>query len=205
MPRLGPDSRRDAILQAATPLFLEHGYSGTSLAMIMQRSGGSRREVYRHFGDKAALFKAAIVALFGQAPVAFGALDLRQAPEAVLTEIGVMLLSGLAGTATATGSYRRLFSDAILFPEIGKLVFESGPQQMQKPLAEYLQQMTAQGRLRVTDAEAAAGIFLQMVTGHYQQKKLVDPDFALSIAQIAAHVAQAVTIFLFGVAEGRTA
>ncbi|MGL5012051.1 MAG: TetR/AcrR family transcriptional regulator [Paracoccaceae bacterium] len=199
MPRLAPDARRTAILQAATALFLENGYSGTSLAMIMERSGGSRREVYRHFGDKAAMFKTVMTALFAQAPAAFSSIDLSKTPETVLNEIGLMLLSGLVDTAAATGASRHLLSDAIMFPEIGKLVFESGPQQMRGPLEEYLREMTSKGELMVTDARGAAAIFLQMVVGQYQQQSLADPDFAPPRAELADHVVQAVKIFLFGV------
>ena len=47
--------RQQAILEAATETFLQHGYEGTTLNMIIVRAGGSRRSLYDYFGDKQGL------------------------------------------------------------------------------------------------------------------------------------------------------
>ena len=52
--------RREAILEAATDAFLQHGYDGTTLDMIITKAGGSRRSLYDYFGDKQGLFGAVI-------------------------------------------------------------------------------------------------------------------------------------------------
>jgi len=50
------------IVEAAQPLFLEHGYAGTTMAAIAGAAGVVVETVYRSFGSKAALFGAVVEA-----------------------------------------------------------------------------------------------------------------------------------------------
>lgn len=63
-PRLTQDerriARRQAILDAAESLFLEHGYPSVSLSAIVQRSGGSLATIYQMFGNKQGLLRAVV-------------------------------------------------------------------------------------------------------------------------------------------------
>jgi AcrR family transcriptional regulator len=47
-------SKKDHIAAAALPLFLENGFKGTSIDMVVRVSGVSKPTVYNHFPDKAA-------------------------------------------------------------------------------------------------------------------------------------------------------
>lgn len=51
------DTRR-SILAAAEEVFLASGYSGASIADVVERSGSSVGSIYHHFGGKAELFYA---------------------------------------------------------------------------------------------------------------------------------------------------
>ena len=53
-------SKKDHIIQAALPLFLEHGFKGTSVDLVVKISGVSKPTVYNHFADKAALMYSVI-------------------------------------------------------------------------------------------------------------------------------------------------
>ena len=48
-------SKKDYIVATALPLFLENGFKGTSIDMVVRASGVSKPTVYNHFPDKAAL------------------------------------------------------------------------------------------------------------------------------------------------------
>ena len=48
--------KRRAIVEAATTLFLENGYRGTSMDQIAAVARVSKQTVYKHFSDKEALF-----------------------------------------------------------------------------------------------------------------------------------------------------
>src|SRR3954447_12568621 len=54
-------AKRQAILDAATAAFLQSGYA-TSVDDIAAAAGVGKQTVYRHFGDKQALFLAALAA-----------------------------------------------------------------------------------------------------------------------------------------------
>jgi AcrR family transcriptional regulator len=51
-------SKKDFITATALPLFLENGFKGTSIDMVVRASGVSKPTVYNHFPDKAALMLA---------------------------------------------------------------------------------------------------------------------------------------------------
>ena len=53
-------SKKEYIAAAALPLFLEHGFKGTSIDMVVKLTGVSKPTVYNHFPDKAALMEAVL-------------------------------------------------------------------------------------------------------------------------------------------------
>lgn len=60
MPRsyLSPDARRRQLLDAAARLFAREGYAGVTMVAVAAEAGASRRLVYDHFPDLAALYTA---------------------------------------------------------------------------------------------------------------------------------------------------
>src|SRR6266545_381606 len=79
-------TRRD-ILAAAQQLFLQRGYTGTTLASIAEAAGVVVETIYRAFGSKAALFKALVeAAVAGGAARAERPPDQRPAIQAVIAE-----------------------------------------------------------------------------------------------------------------------
>lgn len=53
-------SKKMQIAAAALPLFLDNGFKGTSIDMVVKTSGVSKATVYNHFPDKAALMEATL-------------------------------------------------------------------------------------------------------------------------------------------------
>jgi AcrR family transcriptional regulator len=65
-PRSGDaPSTREALIAAATELFAEQGYSGTSVEQIAQRAGANKAMVSYHFGGKEALYRTILETTFG--------------------------------------------------------------------------------------------------------------------------------------------
>lgn len=58
--RSSPAETRARLLQAATEVFLEHGYPGTRVQDIARRAGVTTGAMYAHFENKAALLAEAI-------------------------------------------------------------------------------------------------------------------------------------------------
>jgi AcrR family transcriptional regulator len=55
-------ARRREVALAALPVFLEHGYAGTSMATLARATGLHKSSLYHHFPSKEALFLAALTA-----------------------------------------------------------------------------------------------------------------------------------------------
>lgn len=53
-------SKKEHIIQTALPLFLENGFKGTSIDMVVKASKVSKPTVYNHFPDKASLMHAVL-------------------------------------------------------------------------------------------------------------------------------------------------
>ncbi|MDQ2717392.1 MAG: TetR/AcrR family transcriptional regulator [Chloroflexota bacterium] len=51
-----PEATRATILQAATELFAEHGFQGTSIHDISQAAGYTKSMIFHYFGDKLGLY-----------------------------------------------------------------------------------------------------------------------------------------------------
>ena len=56
-PRLHAEERRVAIVEAAKPLFAQHGFAGTTTKQIARAAGVSEALVFQHFPSKAALYR----------------------------------------------------------------------------------------------------------------------------------------------------
>jgi AcrR family transcriptional regulator len=53
-------SKKDYIVKTALPLFLENGFKGTSIDMVVKQCRVSKPTVYNHFPDKSALMMAVL-------------------------------------------------------------------------------------------------------------------------------------------------
>src|SRR5258705_13319419 len=62
VPRTRPrgEIRRSQILDAAVEVFLENGYGGATIDLVVGRAGGSKATVYSFFGGKDGLFAAIV-------------------------------------------------------------------------------------------------------------------------------------------------
>ena len=101
--RMHRRERREAILQAAVPLFAEKGFHGVKTREIAHAAGVSEALVFQHFASKEALFEAiqAYVHGGGEHPEAVaGFLSLPPSTEKLMVGLHLML-THLAEDATA--------------------------------------------------------------------------------------------------------
>lgn len=55
-----PDATREAIIEAAGELFIEHGFSGVSLSQIARKAKVTKSLIHHHFGAKRELWEAIV-------------------------------------------------------------------------------------------------------------------------------------------------
>lgn len=191
--------REAAILKAATELFLKHGYDGTSLDMVIETAGGSRRTIYERFGNKKGLFSATVEATQARLLTQFSALDWAKAsPEEALNRVGAAFLSALTAP-DAVALFRVVIAEAPRFPELGEAMFEKGPERAYRMVADYLRTKTDAGVLRIEDANLAARQLVELLKGDLYLRAMLVPGWQPGRREIERHVRSAVSMFLHGV------
>lgn len=199
-------ARRTAMIQAAKAVFLAHGYERTTLDMVIEQAGGSRRTLYECFGDKAGLFRAVIElhthALLEQLHTLPNSTD---SPEETLKDVARLYLRMLL-SPEAIGIYRLLVAEAPKFPELGQAFYLAGPLSIRQHLTEYLISQHRCGALHVPDASIAARQFVGLIKSDHQLGALLCPPSENCAAQrsdeqMDEEIAQAVRLFINGLQQ----
>ncbi len=154
--------KRRAILEAATTVFLQGGYLGTSMDEIAARAGVSKRTVYQHFTNKEGLFVAIVTSTVDQAaePVREEVEQLKHSGdlEADLHDLARRQLSRVMRPRLM--QLRRLvIGEAGRFPELGRAFYERGAGRTIATLADAFAHLAERGLLRLDDARTAATHF----------------------------------------------
>jgi AcrR family transcriptional regulator len=119
---------RRKIIAAAQPLFLEHGYAGTTMADIAREAGVVVETVYRSFGSKGVLFGAVVeAALAGGVERAEVPVEQRPAIAALIAETDpvkqvALYVATQPGIHRRAGPLLRAVRDAsVLDPEVARV------------------------------------------------------------------------------------
>jgi len=118
------EQKRAAIIEAATRLFLDAGYAGTSLAKVAEAAGVSKATLFKQFPTKAALFDAIVTESWkveDESDLRPPTGDLR----AGLTAIGRRYVALLTRPGMAA-LFRIVIAELPRFPELGETHFERG-------------------------------------------------------------------------------
>lgn len=190
-----PTGKQQAIIAAATRIFLEQGYGQTSMEQIARAAGVAKQTLYNHFGNKEALFRAIITQRCTEL------LDTLLASNAdtdsidqVLTRFATALLDILL-EPSALALHRLILAESRRLPRLGRLYYESGPDRGNRRLAEYLQAQCDRGVLSVEDPDLAARQFTGALVGSLRTRALV-LDEPIPQAEIDATVRHTVRGFL---------
>ena len=196
------ETRRQAILAAAYDLFLEKGYEQTTLSDIVARSGGSLATLYELFESKPGLLRAMVEdrcsrissgldrAFCGQQPV-----------EATLRELADHLFDEIL-EPRAVALMRVVIAQCAVQPDLGRLLYASGPAVGKVKVADYLRAESENGRLEVSRPEATAQLFFQLVVGHFHSQLLFGAIEPPSESEKAEHLDFALACFMKIVAPG---
>lgn len=153
------------ILDAATTLFLRHGYGRTNLEQVASLAGVTKPTVYSHFRSKRGLLQAMTRSLSDQRVAEFET-ELRPEgnPRQELTRFAERFLSGVMSDE-ARAWQRLAFAESGRHPEVGQAFFEAGPSRVYASLTAYLKEEKRAGRLNLSNPERAAEQFLGLLLG----------------------------------------
>ena len=161
------ERRRQAIITAATEVFVRHGYLGATTNEVAARASVSKQTLYKHFADKQHLFAEVILdatvqvvdGLSSAASTLDDAQDLRQG----LRALADGFLRGLLHPDVVR--LRRLvIAEADRFPEIGRAWFDRGFDRALVILGEAMRRLADRGLLHgLDDQDLAAYQFAGLV------------------------------------------
>ncbi|WP_052738550.1 TetR/AcrR family transcriptional regulator [Robbsia andropogonis] len=121
------NSKREVILEAATQVFLQHGYEGTSMDRVAAASGAARRTLYNQFESKEQLFAEMIERVWTGFPVLGITRDEASLndPKIGLTRLGHAIAEFWA-PAESLAFLRMVISDGPRFPSLTKTFVDKG-------------------------------------------------------------------------------
>ena len=188
--------KRAAILEAAKQMFTRNGFDGASMDQIAAAAGVSKLTVYSHFGDKEALFAAAVKShceqqlpstLFEPMPH----LPLRER----LLSIAHAFFSMISSPA-AVAAHRMLCTPQLCGTPLPQLFWEAGPKRVQSDFAALLERRIVAGQLVIPDVPRAASQFFTLLKGEPHARLVFgcgDPD---AVVDTDAHIAATVELFI---------
>lgn len=193
------DTRRKAILDIARDMFLSGGYAATSMSAVAARLGGSKGTLYNYFASKEELFCAMVAEECEAEFLAMTDFQPGDGLEESLRRFGQRFLSFLMSDV-GLGFHRLMAAEAARFPELGKLMYTSGPQRTVERLSGFLREGMESGRLRAADPDAAASFLTGLLKSTVHHRRVWNVDPPMADRALHQHVAEAVEIFLHGFA-----
>jgi len=196
--------RVQELIAVAADQFLAHGYDGVAVDAVIAQVGGSRRNVYGHFGGKEGLFKAAMlhVAADMAKPLDQLRIDGQDVVD-VLSVFGRELVRTALSPRTLD-VHRLLTNEGRRFPDIAQAMLAASYLKILDKLATWIatQQASPASKLnRDVPPAVLAEQFVSMTSGDVKLRAivgLVRPP--LSAADMDILVGNAVRTFLHGAA-----
>lgn len=204
MPAKGSRSaaKREEILKVATELFLDKGFSGVSVDEIVQRAGGSKTNVYTHFGGKDGLFAAIVDRLCEQIVSPLTELELAPlCPEDALQRLGETFLKVILAPPTLA-LHRTVVAEAPRFPDAARRFFEAAPQTTYRVATRYIRAQQAEGKIGPGNASEVATLFIDALTADFQLRALLNVGSVPTRNSRKRRIELASDLFLRGLRAG---
>ncbi len=162
------ERRRQAIIQAATEVFLRHGYLGATTDEVAARASVSKQTLYKHFADKQHLFAEIILdttvhVVDGLSDAVASTLQDAQDVRKALRDLADGFLRGLL-QPDVVRLRRLVIAEADRFPQVGRAWFDRGFDRTLVILGEAMRHLADRGLLHnLSDPTLAAYQFAGLV------------------------------------------
>lgn len=187
--------KAQAVLDAASHLFLANGFAATSMDAVAARAGVSKLTVYNRFGSKATLFQRVIETKCQQMLGSLDGLPIDRADaRQVLNAVGQAFVELVTGDA-AMAAHRLVVQERHRAPELGQLFFESAIMNCAGRVARVIDRLVVQGDIAVDDPVQAARDIMTM----WRAEPVALAELGvgrLTDADLHRHVARITELFL---------
>ena len=191
-----PTLSNEELLDKAVDLFLEKGFERTTIDAITASAGMAKRTVYQRYGDKTALFKAALQRAIEDWIVPVDRLRAAESNdvEETLLRVGQILVENLL-TPAGLRLLRLTNAESVRMPEIGAYTTQNGMEPTIAYLADLIQRRIP-FRSDIANPQEAAIAFLYLVA--CGPATMAAWGLILDKAAIDRHTQYCVRIFLYG-------
>lgn len=159
------ESKRHAIVQAATHLFLTHNYRSVSMDKIAAAAPVSKATLYNYFTSKNELLAAVVGDLCTSLlQTMTQTLSVEDDAEQTLQKIAAVFVD-LLYSPDGLAMYRLVISESHEFPELGQMIYDNGASVALMQLETYLQQLQNSSCYNIPDTRFAADAFFSLLKG----------------------------------------
>jgi len=197
--RAGRADRRSAILDAATSVFVERGFAGTTMDDVAAAARASKQTLYQRFGDKVGLFEAVIESNIADAEVGTDPhLEMLRGTDDIEGDLRLFARRHLRDVLQPhlLRIRRLVIAEAERFPSLAATWFERGPERAHDTLADLFAHLTERGILDVDRPRVAAEHFNWLILSIPLHRSLYQPNVRATDDEIDATADEAVRIFL---------
>lgn len=194
--------RIEDLTSVAAALFLERGFEAVAVDDLIARVGGSRSNVYTHFGGKEGLFEAAMLKVSADMskPIELLRIDGLE-PEGVLQSFGIELVQ-IALSPRTLAVHRLLTTEGVRFPKVAQAMLETSYLKAVGLLANWIESQQRKPYCKFAGdvpAQVLAEQFVSMVSSDVKLRAIVGLVHApLPKKEAGEIVDRAVRTFLYG-------
>lgn len=202
------ERKHQAILEAATDLFLTNGYTRTSMDDVARKASVSKQTIYMHFADKERLLFDIVASIMNSASDPFDD-EIHQLGES--DDLDADLRAHARGQLAVVMQPRPLqlrrlvTAEAVAFPKLGQMFYERGPELTMGHLSQAFARLHTRGLLCASDPERAASDFNWLIMSEPINRAMLlgidEPLPATSMDRWADH-ATATFLAAYGTTSG---
>ncbi|HET8710606.1 MAG TPA: TetR/AcrR family transcriptional regulator [Spongiibacteraceae bacterium] len=188
------------IVDAATEVFLEDGFTAASIDRIVEKAGVSKRTLYNYYPSKEEIFidvmekqLGAFYKYFEPSPRKFTTL------EEELRQVGNDLLA-IAYAPETIALFRNVAAEAQRFPKLASRFLEESCEKVIDGIAKIFEREGERAGLRIADTHEAAEHFLDLLGGAAYNRAVFGTEPNMTNKKIKARTEQALR-YLFKVYE----
>mgnify|MGYP004445138641 CR=1 FL=1 len=164
-------TRQEKIEQAAYAVLEAKGYAGASMLAIAKAARASNETLYNWYGDKTGLFKALVLRNAEQVKQQLEeGLNTNEKPLELLRALGPRLLALLI-SPRAIQLNRAAAADPT--GELGAVISARGRETVAPLIGRVMERARAEGALRFDVAEDAVGLYLNLLVGDLQIRRVI--------------------------------
>ena len=183
--------KRQAILRGAKAVFLSRGFAGANMDGVAAKAQVSKMTLYRHFNNKEQLFAGVVQALCQ--PIVDADLEpvFEQEPGRTLHAFAEKMVAIVFARETVE-LHRIVIAECRRFPKLGRLFYDTGPENCVAALASYFERHRGDRRLVIRDPRRSAEEFLELLRGYAHLRLLLGLDKKPSARDVKARIEAAV-------------